>query len=111
MLKRSPMPPRRAPIARKGKRGRQDDVELAEAHIEVAYRCHGFCEFTGGTGDEWAGYQRCTSTSWRKHHRSRRGQEFGVYRNHPDNLMALCREHHDYVHAHIPWAKENGYLA
>ena len=27
-----------------------------------------------------------------------------------DDLITLCRIHHDYVHAHPAWSKENGYL-
>lgn len=103
MLKRSPMPARTKPIARKGKRARQDDVELAEAHIELAYRSHGMCEMPG-----------CTRPFQVKHHVSRRGTTFGVTRNHPANLLALCHWCHTgsptSIHADEVSARRNGYL-
>lgn len=51
---------------------------------------------------------RCTGRASDMHHISRRAQG----RDHsPDNLLHLCHSDHMYVHAHVAWAKANGYLA
>ena len=88
---------KRSPLKRVGRRTKADQLELAEAHIALAYRCHGRCEI-------------CAGPFQVKHHRASRGSEYSVLRNDASNLMALCTDCHAKIHSFPIWARELGYL-
>jgi hypothetical protein len=66
----------------------------------VHERADGRCEFTDG---RW----RCVKAMTDPHHLAGRG---GPDPHRLDNLVGLCREHHDFVHAHPAWAYEHGWM-
>lgn len=118
-MKRSPMPRRRAPMARtsikrsapmpahdrhltgkaKPKRPATDQVPEA-VRTQVRYRSGGRCE--ASIADV------CTGRAEHQHHvvtRGRGGQHTA------QNLLDVCGACHRHVHAHPVWATEHGFLA
>lgn len=97
-MKRSPPPKRYTPLKRRAKPGRtsQYAIQLNRQRRAVDRRCYGKCEFKG-----------CQQIYDHIHHMHRRSQG-GT--NHLSNLMAVCIEHHTWIHANVREAFELGYL-
>ncbi len=89
------------------KRRQKRDRVYAQRRREVHERADGRCEFYRRTAGPGSPVYRCLNRMTDVHHV--RG------RNIPDphnllNLKGLCREHHDFIHAHPAWARENGWM-
>lgn len=50
---------------------------------------------------------RCARVATETHHVMRRSHQVD---HSVENLRALCHTHHQYIHAHVEWAKANGYI-
>lgn len=95
---------KRTRLRRVGKRALTDREELAESAPSVITRARGRCEVQGPTCTTWA-----TDTP---HHIRPRGAYFGLDRNQPSNLLAVCAPcHHQIHHVDPRWARANGFLA
>lgn len=79
-------------------RNEQLEQELWDAKLVVHARSHGWCEWPDG----------CRSPAAHVHHVKPRSK--GVDHS-PGNLLDLCREHHDWIHAHPLEARRLGVLA
>ena len=74
-------------------------TRLALSREIVMDRAGHRCEFVEGT--------RCTNRATHAHHVKTRGRGGS---DEPDNLLALCTEHHGWVHANPSEATDLGYL-
>jgi 5-methylcytosine-specific restriction endonuclease McrA len=101
-VKRSPIS-RRTPLRAIGKRSRLRDKEWKVNRALTMERAEGRCERQLSP----AGWSRCSNTARVVHHilPSSAG---GTHAR--SNLMALCVECHDFIHAHPTVSYENGWL-
>lgn len=104
-MKRSPLKRSTKPIKRSPLKRRKNKNEIPqESRDAVALRSRDRCEFYFLDTDHT--FNDCKRIGTDLHHiEKRRG------RNHsPENLLNLCREHHDYIHANPAWAYDNNYM-
>jgi 5-methylcytosine-specific restriction endonuclease McrA len=96
-MKRSPI--RRSP----SKRRRQRDRDYPAQRMAVWLRADGMCEAT----EDPDTFLLCGNEMTEVHHRAGRG---GVDPHRLDNLVGLCKWHHDEVHANPSWAYRVGLM-
>ena len=98
-LARTEMPrERRKPINPVSKRRRKRDRDYNVQRARVFERAGGRCELDPGGG-------RCQAPMHDVHHIEGR---LGPDPHRLDNLLGLCRWHHDLVHANPEWARAVG---
>jgi 5-methylcytosine-specific restriction endonuclease McrA len=94
---------KRSPINRVSKRRRQRDRDYPAQRMEVWSRADGLCEATEDPDTDLL----CGEEGTEVHHRAGRG---GIDPHRLDNLVLLCRYHHDYAHQHPSWAYRVGLM-
>ena len=105
-IKRTAMQPRKKRMSPVSKRRKELSVTYAE--FKAAYTvAHYRCEF-----EPLPEYDpQCFEEAVDIHHilpRGRSGRDSDLID--PENVMAVCRKHHDYIEANREWALEVGYL-
>lgn len=97
----------------------REDREAFEAGKRAIWeRSGGICEYMMPTethriqiGDcvfpRW-GWMRCGSAAQDAHHIQRQSQG---HDHDPENLLAVCRYHHRWIHDHVAEARKLGYLS
>jgi 5-methylcytosine-specific restriction endonuclease McrA len=94
---------KRSPINRVSKRRRQRDRDYPAQRMEVWSRADGLCEATEDPDTDLL----CGEEGTEVHHRAGRG---GVDPHRLDNLLLLCKWHHDEVHANPAKSYLNGMM-
>ena len=94
---------------------RDDRAELEATKRIIWERSYGRCEFVirDATQAEWSGAcfepsRRCINDAHDPHHISRQSQG---HHHSPDNLLAVCRFHHRWIHDNVTEARALGYLS
>jgi hypothetical protein len=85
---------------------RDDRAELEASKRIIWERSRGRCEFVNPTTSDLVG--RCLIEAQDPHHISRQSQ--GPDHS-PDNLLAVCRFHHRWIHDNVTEARALGYLS
>ncbi len=85
---------------------RDDRAELEASKRVIWQRSGGRCEFVNPPTSDLVG--RCLIEAHDPHHISR--QSHG-HDHSPDNLLAVCRFHHGWIHDNVTEARALGYLA
>lgn len=91
-------------------RKRAADAEYRVNRDRRLVQARGRCEFEmrhGDTGLRSLYATRCHDSATQTHHVVRRSQRVD---HSVENLRALCALHHAYIHAHVEWAKEWGWI-
>jgi len=91
---------------------RDDRAELEASKRIIWERSRGRCEFSlygvlGVALDPW-GHGRCHEEAQDPHHISRQSQG---HDHSPENLLAVCRCHHRWIHDNVSEARALGYLS
>jgi len=94
-MKRTPLK-RRTPLRARGRRGAADAAALEKARPLVWTRDGGRCQRCGGA---------LHPARWDCHHIGRRRAGHAI-----DNLLALCRRCHRWIHEHPTESREAGFL-
>lgn len=96
-----------------------DRAEFEASKRIIRERSGGQCEFmedngtryiTAANGDRFPVFSsvRCQAEAQDAHHVKRQSQG---HDHSPDNLLAVCRYHHRWIHDHIAEARKLGYLS
>ena len=106
-LARTGMPRERRPLRPVSKRRRKRDKGYNRQRERVFERAGGQCELFvhAGLKEYGDGLSRCPSPMDDVHHI---GGRLGPDPHRLDNLLGLCRWHHDLVHANPEWARAVG---
>lgn len=81
------------------------DAEYRKAREQRLVSARGRCEFRVYAG---VGHRvPCDRLAIDAHHVMRRSHQVD---HDVENLRVLCKEHHQYIHANVEWAKENGWI-
>ena len=65
-----------------------------QKHVKIYIKFFGYCE------QDWIGCEKCNGTSVDIHHLDSKGMGgTSLNKDYIENLMALCRKHHDKAHA------------
>jgi hypothetical protein len=97
---------RRTPLRAIGKRSRLRDPEWKLNRKLAMERAGWRCEFDG-MSTAWGRGSRCPYNATVVHHRLPTSGGGG---HDPSNLLALCHEHHRWIHDHPTVSYENGWL-
>jgi hypothetical protein len=94
LWQRRSKPLKKTPLRKRSKRQSRRERELSKSKQVVLARAGGMCEVPG-----------CLREAKSVHHRRLRSQGRD---DSPDNLIALCAEHHEAVHRSPAWAQSVG---
>lgn len=89
-------------------RKRKADAEYTKNRRTRLESHWGLCEFQRTVVPE-ALLELCTQESTETHHVMRRSHT-GEPNHDVGNLRALCKTHHDFIHANVAWSKANGFI-